>query len=177
MQDMYEHQDPTKLTQPGCRIAIATEVPLLRYQTVQCFCRCIQAQHFGKLALPIAEFLALSHDTAYAGYAALGSDSLEQIQEEPFFGSSAAEPVPASSPQAPVSVSGSSPQARPQKASLASKNPSSPSKHPRSPSKAGTPQLDRINTGIHDAVMHPITCTPASTLKEVSPEHNHLYTC
>lgn len=116
--------------------------------------RCLQAQHFGKLALPIAEFLALTHGTAYAGYAALGSDSLEHIQDEPFFGSSA--PTHASSPRG-----------SPKKASLASKKPSSPSKRPRSPPKAATARLDRINTGIHDAVMHPVTCTPLSTLKDV----------
>ncbi|KAL3136956.1 hypothetical protein ABBQ32_006560 [Trebouxia sp. C0010 RCD-2024] len=116
--------------------------------------RCLQAQHFGKLALPIAEFLALTHDTAYAGYAALGSDSLEQIQEEPFFGRSA-------------SSHARSPSSSPKKASLASKQPRSPGKHPKSPSKVGTAEIDRTNTGIHDAVMHPITCTPSSTLKAV----------
>ncbi len=119
-------------------------------------CRCIQAEHFGKLALPVAEFLALTHDTAYAGYAASGPDSLEKIQEEPFFGVATA---PSSSPPASIS---------PRKSRSARKAPSSPSRKPKSPSKAGTAQLDRINTGIHDAVMHPITCTPRSTLKDVS---------
>lgn len=119
-------------------------------------CRCIQAEHFGKLALPVAEFLALTHDTAYAGYAASGPDSLEKIQEEPFFGVATA---PSSSP--PPSTS-------PRKSSSAHKPPSSPGRKPKSPSKAATAQLDRINTGIHDAVMRPITCTPMSTLKNVS---------
>lgn len=104
----------------------------------------------------MAEFLALTHDTAYAGYAASGPDSLEKIQEEPFFGVATA---PSSSP--PPSTS-------PRKSSSARKAPSSPGRKPKSPSKAGTAQLDRINTGIHDAVMHPITCTPMSTLKDVS---------
>lgn len=117
--------------------------------------RCIQAEHFGKLALPVAEFLALTHDTAYAGYAASGPDSLEQIQEEPFFGAAT---VPSSSP--PLSTS-------PRKSSSARKTPSSPGRNSKSPSKVATAQLDRINTGIHDAVMHPITCTPMSTLKDV----------
>lgn len=126
-----------------------------------CLCRCIQAEHFGKLALPVAEFLALTNDTAYAGYAALGSESLEQIQEEPFFN-------PAPRP----TVVGAS-QASPKKAHLARHSPSSPGKHPRSPNTGGAAQLDRINTGIHDTVMHPITCTPSSTLKEVRP-HRQL---
>lgn len=98
----------------------------------------------------------MTHDTAYAGYAALGSNSLEQIQEEPFFGRSA-------------SSHASSPSSSPKKASLASKQPRSLRKHPRGPSKVGTAELDRTNTGIHDAVMHPITCTPSSTLKDVRP--------
>lgn len=105
----------------------------------------------------MAEFLALTHDTAYAGYAASGPDSLGNIQEEPFFGTATA---PSSSP--PLSTS-------PRKSSLARKSPSSPGRNPKSPRKAATAQLDRINTGIHDAVMHPITCTPLSTLKDVSP--------
>ena len=104
----------------------------------------------------MAEFLALTHDTAYAGYAASGPDSLEQIQEEPFFGAAT---VPSSSP--PLSTS-------PRKSSSARKTPSSPGRNSKSPSKVATAQLDRINTGIHDAVMHPITCTPMSTLKDVS---------
>lgn len=123
------------------------------------FSRCIQADHFGKLALPVAEFLSLTHNTAYAGYAASGPDSLDQIQEEPFFAT-----VPSGS---------SPPTSSPRKSNLARKSPSSPGKHSRSPRKAGTAQqapakLDRINTGIHDAVMHPITCTPSATLKEAS---------
>ncbi|DBA72722.1 TPA: hypothetical protein ACH3X2_010120 [Trebouxia sp. C0005] len=117
--------------------------------------RCIQAEHFGKLALPVAELLALTHDTAYAGYAASGPDSLENIQEEPFFGVATAlssSPPPGTSPR---------------KSSSAHKTPGSPGRKPKKPSQAATAQLDRINTGIHDAVLHPITCTPMSTLKDV----------
>ena len=101
----------------------------------------------------MAEFLALTHDTAYAGYAASGS--LEDIQEQPFFGAAMA---PSTRPVV----------SSPRRASLARKSPSSPRKNPTSPRKAIAAQIDRTNTGIHDAVMHPITCTPSSTFKEVT---------
>ena len=122
-------------------------------------CRCIQAEHFGKLALPAAEFLALSHDTPYAGYAASGSGTLDQIQEEPFIG------IPSSSP-----IASSPPLSSPRKASEARLSPSSPSKSPRKAhtTSPGAAQLDRINTGIHDVVMQPITCNAATSLEQVS---------
>ena len=34
-------------------------------------CRCIHTDHLGQLALPVAEFLALLHQTAYAGKGAV----------------------------------------------------------------------------------------------------------
>ena len=120
--------------------------------------RCIQAEHFGKLALPVAEFLALTHDTAYAGHAATGSGNLDQIQEEPFYGASSSSPAVSS----PVRSS-------PRKASLARLSPSSPSKSPRKAhtTSPGAVLLDRINTGIHDEVKQPITCTATTTLEQV----------
>eukprot|EP00195_Chlamydomonas_chlamydogama_P014669 CAMPEP_0202900886 /NCGR_PEP_ID=MMETSP1392-20130828/12091_1 /ASSEMBLY_ACC=CAM_ASM_000868 /TAXON_ID=225041 /ORGANISM="Chlamydomonas chlamydogama, Strain SAG 11-48b" /LENGTH=388 /DNA_ID=CAMNT_0049587343 /DNA_START=36 /DNA_END=1199 /DNA_ORIENTATION=- len=46
--------------------------------------RCIQPQHLGVLALPVAEFLALSHRTSYLGYSQRSSNS----KEHPFFAGS-----------------------------------------------------------------------------------------
>ncbi|KAK9818373.1 hypothetical protein WJX72_011551 [[Myrmecia] bisecta] len=43
--------------------------------------RCIQPQHFGVLALPVAEFLALMHHTTYVGYSVHSSGSAKH----PFF--------------------------------------------------------------------------------------------
>ena len=43
--------------------------------------RSIQHQHLGQLALPAAEFLAVTHNTSYAGFSAERSLAIEQ----PFF--------------------------------------------------------------------------------------------
>ena len=48
--------------------------------------RSIQHQHLGQLALPAAEFLAVTHNTSYAGYSAERSLATEQ----PFFQTGAA---------------------------------------------------------------------------------------
>jgi hypothetical protein len=46
-------------------------------------CRGIQPDHFGVLALPVAEFLAVKHGTAYLGYSQQSSTSATH----PFFAS------------------------------------------------------------------------------------------
>ncbi|KAG1663644.1 hypothetical protein FOA52_011699 [Chlamydomonas sp. UWO 241] len=46
--------------------------------------RCIQPEHLGVLALPVAEFLALLHRTTYLGYSQGGSKS----KDHPFFAGS-----------------------------------------------------------------------------------------
>jgi len=46
--------------------------------------RCIQPEHLGVLALPVAEFLALLHRTTYLGYSQDGSKS----KDHPFFAGS-----------------------------------------------------------------------------------------
>lgn len=46
-------------------------------------CRGIQPDHFGVLALPVAEFLAVKHDTSYLGYSQHSSSS----SRHPFFAS------------------------------------------------------------------------------------------
>ncbi|KAI8464514.1 MAG: hypothetical protein J3K34DRAFT_114955 [Monoraphidium minutum] len=48
--------------------------------------RCIEPAHFGVLALPLAEFLALSHGTSYLGYSARSSKGAFH----PFFAAAAA---------------------------------------------------------------------------------------
>ena len=45
------------------------------------FRRSIQHQHLGQLALPAAEFLAVTHGTSYAGYSAERNTAVER----PFF--------------------------------------------------------------------------------------------
>ncbi|KAG7666935.1 hypothetical protein Ndes2526B_g04587 [Nannochloris sp. 'desiccata'] len=46
--------------------------------------RALTSEHFGVLALPVAEFLALEHNTAYIGYSVNASDH----SKHPFFASS-----------------------------------------------------------------------------------------
>ena len=46
--------------------------------------RALTAEHFGILALPVAEFLAVEHNTAYIGYSVKSSDH----SKHPFFASS-----------------------------------------------------------------------------------------
>jgi hypothetical protein len=46
-------------------------------------CRALTSDHFGVLALPVAEFLAVEHHTAYIGYSVHGSDHARH----PFFAS------------------------------------------------------------------------------------------
>ena len=46
--------------------------------------RALTSEHFGVLALPVAEFLALEHNTAYIGYSVKSSDH----SRHPFFASS-----------------------------------------------------------------------------------------
>jgi len=48
------------------------------------------AEHFGSLALPVGEFLALEHGTEYAGYAIQRDDSKESNPKEIALGSSPA---------------------------------------------------------------------------------------
>lgn len=55
-------------------------------------CRLLTPEHFGVLALPVAEFLALAHGTAYLGYSATDS----RHATLPFFASKAR---PGSRPQ------------------------------------------------------------------------------
>ena len=52
--------------------ALITKLPII---LVSIFCRCIQPEHLGVLALPVAEFLALLHQTAYLGYSQRSSGS------------------------------------------------------------------------------------------------------
>lgn len=65
-------------------------------QTFPCAClavlphRSMQPEHFGSLALPVGEFLALLHGTSYVGYAATSSTAAKH----PFF----AQPPRPSSP-------------------------------------------------------------------------------
>ena len=47
--------------------------------------RAIQPEHFGALALPVGEFLALLHGTVYVGYSAMTSSAAKH----PFFASAA----------------------------------------------------------------------------------------
>lgn len=44
----------------------SSSLQLLAMSDLHC-CRCIHTDHLGQLALPVAEFLALLHQTAYAG--------------------------------------------------------------------------------------------------------------
>lgn len=53
-------------------------------------CRCIQPDHLSVLALPVAEFLALLHNTSYLGY----SQRSSQSAEHPFFAHSPRMPPP-----------------------------------------------------------------------------------
>jgi hypothetical protein len=53
--------------------------------------RSIQHQHLGQLALPAAEFLAVTHNTSYAGFSAERSLAMER----PFFHTGALVPVAA----------------------------------------------------------------------------------
>ena len=49
--------------------------------------RALTSEHFGVLSLPVAEFLALEHNTSYIGYAAHDGAADNKNQHHPFFGS------------------------------------------------------------------------------------------
>jgi hypothetical protein len=43
-----------------------------------CVCRTIMAEHFGALALPVGEFLALEHGTEFQGYSHIHEQEVVQ---------------------------------------------------------------------------------------------------
>lgn len=46
--------------------------------------RTITAEHFGSLALPVGEFLALEHGTEYAGYSILSESGVNESEAHKF---------------------------------------------------------------------------------------------
>lgn len=116
--------------------------------------RCIHTDHLGQLALPVAEFLALLHQTAYAGYTVQESGHARH----PFFNDAKRPGLEAPQPPSPSSVLSHSPSC---------KTPSSPLQRGASGSRQPLGELQRINSGVADQDIRLIVCTGSSTLEEL----------
>lgn len=130
-------------------------------------CRGIQPDHFGVLALPVAEFLAVKHDTSYLGYSQHSSSS----SRHPFFASG-----PPSTGRRPAGPDAADADADAAAAAAmdtdgAASGGDSGGKKAGGLKRAGSAsQRHRHRDGRRpssEAGLRLITCTPASTLGEV----------
>jgi 5'-AMP-activated protein kinase regulatory gamma subunit len=132
-------------------------------------CRGIQPDHFGVLALPVAEFLAVKHGTSYLGYSQHSSSSARH----PFFASG-----PPSTGRRPADADAADADAAAAATAMETDG-AGEGRVPASPSKS--PKRSGGGQGRHKTVRRPssevglrlITCSPESTLGEVSTNRQH----
>eukprot|EP00798_Chlamydomonas_sp_ICE-L_P017941 gene17941-24344_t len=131
--------------------------------------RCIQPEHLGVLALPVAEFLALLHQTAYLGYSQRSSES----SQHPFFaGSPKVRPsivIPFSPGNAPSHTNMSSGEMNDAEVRPSIVIPSSPGNAPS--------HMNMSPGEMNDAEVRLIAAKPTSTLREVLQllSDNHVH--